>query len=119
LKIKVSDTMENGFPSLLIGLQTEADDEDGYEYITYEAFFKIAQLFGKKEDIKYPPDKGFKGRKLFIKATIDAINNIPFEEILEKYWKSISDKKPKLGKYSVEYHPSSNVFLIEFLKEVL
>jgi len=85
MKIKREENEYRGKKGFRVGVKTEPHTEDGYEFPGLEEVLIILEGLFISEDIRYPKEKGFKGRDMFFSAIQDLWKGIDIPKILTKY----------------------------------
>lgn len=55
------------------------------EAITFDVIFDILKLLFENEDRIYPPQLGFKGRRMLVNAILDLADGMSKDKLREKY----------------------------------
>jgi len=95
-KIHVTELEEKGKPSKLIGLEL---NNGTIWYPRYKDNLQILEELAKKEDFKYPPEKGFEGRNKLFQAIQELFEGRELKEICKQH-----KLPPPYDPIPVEYH---------------
>jgi len=89
LKGKIKPTYFKGLPSIQVSISI---DGVRYEPITIKKLLQILEWLFRSEDIRYPPEEGFEGRRQLIRAILEVYSGSSVEEVVKKFKASSVEK---------------------------
>ena len=89
MKGKIKPTYFKGLPSVQVSVST---DGKLYEPITIKKVLQILQWLFRSEDIRYPQEEGFEGRRQMFRAIYQVYEGASAEQVATKFRASNQEK---------------------------
>lgn len=80
MKVKVEPIEFRGLPQLRISIST-----NGYEIVNIKAVLNLLKWLTRSEDLRYPPENGFRGGRMLLDAINDVYKGMDVGLICKKY----------------------------------
>lgn len=104
MKVRVKKMSWYLKPALRVSVQSEPNMEegkeiDGFEVVSFDQLLTLIKLFFESEDLRYPKEKGLKGRTMLLEAIQCLHDGCSIDKILN----SFGVKKEHGGVCTVEF----------------